>query len=320
MEEESKGKIFPRLECMVIKDLENLTRFCLGNYIEFPSLKHLEIEQCPQFKAVILTNISTESEGIQPFFNEKVALPSLEEMVISGMDNLKMIWNNQLPQQSLQKLKLMEIKNCDKLLTIFPSNMCERFWQLESLTVTACGSLMEIFDLQRLNFGEKHSKAQLKELCIHGLPKVTHVWKKEPQVMLSFPKLQIVRVSGCKNLENLFPASIARNLFELKELEMVNCGVEEIVSKEDRANAAVRFVFPHVTFLKLSLLQRLRCFYPETHTSEWLVLKKLEVCDCDNVKIFTSKLLATRKLKSINLMYSGTGPLLVEKVFPNLED
>lgn len=72
VEEESKGKIFPRLECMVIKDLENLTRFCSGNYIEFPSLKQLEIEQCPQFKAVILTNISTESEDIQPFFNEKV--------------------------------------------------------------------------------------------------------------------------------------------------------------------------------------------------------------------------------------------------------
>ena len=95
-----------------------------------------------------------------------------------------------------------------------------------------------------LNFEERHSKARLKELYIHGLPKVTHVWRKEPQVMLSFPKLQIVRVSGCKNLENLFPASIARNLFKLEELEMVNCGVEEIVLKEERAKGTVKFVFP----------------------------------------------------------------------------
>ncbi|XP_031276819.1 uncharacterized protein LOC116135264 [Pistacia vera] len=124
---------------MVIKDFEKLTRFWLENYIEFPSLKQLEIEQCPQFKAFLLTNISTDLEDIPPFFNEKVALPSLEELVISGMDNLKMMWNYQLSEHSFQKLKLMKIKNCDNLLTIFPSNICERFWQLESLTVTAGG-------------------------------------------------------------------------------------------------------------------------------------------------------------------------------------
>ncbi|KAJ0093355.1 hypothetical protein Patl1_26728 [Pistacia atlantica] len=83
-EEERKDRIFPRLECLVIKDLEKLTRFCSGNYIEFPSLKHLEIVQCPLLKAFMFTNISTDSEETQPFFNEKVALPSLEEMVISG--------------------------------------------------------------------------------------------------------------------------------------------------------------------------------------------------------------------------------------------
>lgn len=71
-EEEREGIIFPCLECLVIKDLEKLTRFCSGNYIEFPSLKQLEIEQCPQFKAFIFTNIGTDSEETQPFFNGKV--------------------------------------------------------------------------------------------------------------------------------------------------------------------------------------------------------------------------------------------------------
>ncbi|KAJ0034887.1 hypothetical protein Pint_26097 [Pistacia integerrima] len=229
-EEERKDRIFPRLECLVIKDLEKLTRFCSGNYIEFPFLKHLEIVQCPLFKAFMFTNISTDSEETQPFFKEKVALPSLEEMVISGMDNLKIIWNNQLSEHS-------------------------------------------------------------------------------------FRKLQIVRVSGCQNLENLFPASIARNLFELEELEMVNCGVEEIVSKEERAEAAVMFVFPRVTFLKLSFLQRLRCFYPGTHSSEWLVLKNLEVYDCDDMKIFTSKFLSHQETNEYQVNVPVEQALfLVEKV------
>ncbi|XP_044498459.1 uncharacterized protein LOC123220334 [Mangifera indica] len=315
-EEEREGIIFPCLECLVIKDLEKLTRFCSGNYIEFPSLKQLEIEQCPQFKAFIFTNIGTDSEETQPFFNGKVALPSLEEMVISGMDNLKMIWDSQLSTQSFRKLKVIEVHNCDNLLTILTSNVCERLWQLESLTVTACGLLEEIFDLQMLNFEERRYKAQLRELVIHGLPSLRHVWKKDHQVMLSFPKLNIVRVSGCQSLEYLFPASIAGNLLELGELEMVNCGVREIVSEEERVEDTVRFVFPRVTFLKLSMLQQLQCFYPGIHTSEWLELKKLEVHDCGNVKIFSSKFLSNQEINA-----PAEQPLLLaQKVFLKLEE
>ncbi|XP_044466116.1 uncharacterized protein LOC123196240 isoform X2 [Mangifera indica] len=283
-EEVRKGRIFPCLEHLVIKDLEKLTRFCSEIYIEFASLKHLEIEQCPQFKSFILTNMGTGSEETQPFFNEKVALPSLEKMVISGMDNLEVIWNYQLFGHSFQKLKLMEIKNCDKLLNIFPSDMSGRFWQLE-------------------------------ELYIHDLPKVRHIWKTEPQVKLSFPKLRLVKVFGCQNLENLFTASIARSLFELEELEMVDCGVKEIVSEEERAESTFRFSFPRITILKFSMLPRLRCFYLGTHTSEWMALKKLEVCDCDNVEIFTSN------FPDNQLKVPAKQPLFLgEKVFPNLEE
>ncbi|XP_044466627.1 uncharacterized protein LOC123196636 isoform X2 [Mangifera indica] len=309
-EEVSEGIIFPCLERLVIKDLEKLTSFCSEILIEFPSMKHLEIEKCPQFKSFILMNINTNSEEIQPFFNKKVALPSLEEIIMSGMDNLKVIWNHQHLRHPFQRLKLIEIKNCDKLLSIFPLDMFERFWQLETLTVTACGSLVDIFDLPRLNV-----QAQLKELYIHDLPKVKHIWKMESQVKLSFPKLCLVKIIGCQGLENLFPASIARSLFELEELELVNCGMKEIFSKEESRESTIRFVFPWITFLKFSMLPQLRCFYPGTHTSEWMTLKKLEVRDCDNVEIFTSKFLSNR------LDVPAKQPLFfVEKVFPNLEE
>ncbi|XP_044465712.1 disease resistance protein At4g27190-like [Mangifera indica] len=308
-EEVSKENFFPCLECLVMKDLEKLTRFCSENYVEFPSLKKLEIEQCPQFKSFVLTNINTDSEEIQPFFTEKVVLPSLKEMIISGMDNLKVLWKKVF-WHSFHKLKLMEIKNCDKLLTVFPLDMFEKFQQLETLTVTACGSLVEIFDLRT-----PYLQARLKELYIHGLPKLRHIWKTKPQIGLSFPKLCLVKVLECQNLENVFPASIARSLFELEELEIVNCGVKEIVSKEERGESTVRFVFPRITFLKFSMLPQLRCFYPGTHTSEWMALKKLEVCDCDNVEIFISKFLSNQ------LDVPAKQPLfLVEKVIPNLEE
>lgn len=83
--EEEKDIIFPQLNFLKIKDLANLTRFCSGNYIEFPSLKGLQIERCPVLKAFIVKNITTDlkagkevetisSVEIQPFFIEKVEI------------------------------------------------------------------------------------------------------------------------------------------------------------------------------------------------------------------------------------------------------
>ena len=55
------------------------------------------------------------------------------------------------------------------------------------------------------------------------------------------------------------------------------------------AETAPRFVFPIMTSLRLMNLQQFKSFYPGTHTSEWPLLKKLEVRDYDRVKIFACK-------------------------------
>ncbi|KAL5767225.1 hypothetical protein ACOSQ2_014008 [Xanthoceras sorbifolium] len=69
-------------------------------------------------------------------------------MEIYNMNNLKTIWHNQLDGNSFRKLKSLQVEKCQKLLTLFPSNICERFLSLEFLTVRECGYLQEIFDLQ----------------------------------------------------------------------------------------------------------------------------------------------------------------------------
>ncbi|XP_044465417.1 disease resistance protein At4g27190-like [Mangifera indica] len=315
---DSNNRELPEVADIYVADSEeDIAINQVVNKIEFGQIRSLNLKSLPKLRSSCFKVKSFYEDVLEdlvdsnmPLFNETVILPSLEEMVISGMDNLKVIWNYQLLEHSFQRLKIVEIKNFDKLFSIFPSATFERFWQLETLTVTACASLVEIFDLPRLNV-----QAQLKELYIHGLPKARHIWKTEPQVKLSFPKLRLVKVIGCQDLQNLFPASIAKSLFELEELELVNCGVKEIFSKEESGESTIRFVFPRTTILKFSMLPQLRYFYPGTHTSEWMALKRLEVCDCDNVEIFTSKLLGNQ------LDVPAKQPLfLVEKVFPNLEE
>ena len=109
---------------------------------------------------------------------------------------------------------------------------------------------------------------------------------------------------------------MARCLMQLEDLRIDNCGVEEIVLREEIAEAAARFVFPKVTLLVLRKLPKLKWFYRGVHTSEWPLLKKLNVYGCDQIEIFTSKKLNFQEIvEQSQLEISIQQPLfLVEEV------
>ncbi|KAK8508809.1 hypothetical protein V6N12_034911 [Hibiscus sabdariffa] len=74
-EEMMNKKTFRVLEFLSLKDLPRLTRFCNGNYFEFPLLTSLSIETCPTLKTFISDAEENNSEIASPtLFNEKVIL------------------------------------------------------------------------------------------------------------------------------------------------------------------------------------------------------------------------------------------------------
>ncbi|KAK8576294.1 hypothetical protein V6N13_090768 [Hibiscus sabdariffa] len=92
-EEMMNKKTFRVLEFLSLKDLPRLTRFCNGNYFEFPLLTSLSIETCPTLKTFISDAEENNSEIASPtLFNEKVAFPCLEEVTIIGVGNWRTIW------------------------------------------------------------------------------------------------------------------------------------------------------------------------------------------------------------------------------------
>ena len=150
--------------------------------------------------------------------------------------------------------------------------MLRRFHNLENLTIGACDSVEEIFDLQELINVEQRlavTASQLRVVRLTNLPHLKHVWNRDPQGILSFHNLCIVHVQGCLGLRSLFPASVALNLLQLEELLIVNCGVEEIVAKDEGLEEGPEFLFPKVTYLHLVEVPELKRFYPGIHTSEW---------------------------------------------------
>ena len=221
----------------------------------------------------------------------QVAFPSLETLTIKDMENLKIIWHDQLAEDSFFKLQALLVQNCENLLNIFESNMLTRFQSLGTLQVCNCGSLQEVFEIQGHDYRDTHAVTviPLKKLYLRHLPKMKQIWNKDPHGIFNFPNLQVVSAWGCESLQSLFPASVARCLIQLEDLRIDNCGVEEIVSREEIAEAAARFVFPKVTILLLCQLPKLKWFCRGVHTSEWPLLKELFVHRCDQIEIFTSK-------------------------------
>ena len=73
----------------------------------------------------------------------QVTFPSLEEIEISDMDNLEMIWHNQLEDsqnvQNCQKLCKVLVKKCQSLQNLFPASIVRNLWQLKDIYVEECG-------------------------------------------------------------------------------------------------------------------------------------------------------------------------------------
>ncbi|KAJ6380304.1 hypothetical protein OIU76_016879, partial [Salix suchowensis] len=331
-EENVRGIMLPKLEFLKLKGLPNLTRFCTGHLIQCCFLQELWIEDCPALKTFISNSLSTDAVANNQFeetnstlFDEKVAFSNIEKLRIVGMDNLNMIWHTEFHSDSFCKLKVLKVEQGNKLLNIFPPNMLRRFQNLEHLVVDYCASLEEVFDLRSLmNEKESHGVTafKLKDMYVGNLPKLKKVWSTNPHGILSFQNLHLVNAWNCPSLKSLFPASVALGLPQLEELKLCSCGVEEIVAEEERLGEAPKFVFLKTSSFILWDLPKLRSFYPGRHTSEWPVLKKIDVYRCNEVPVFDPELQSTQgACTQDQLGIQVQQPLFsFEKAIPNLEE
>ncbi|KAL5786287.1 hypothetical protein ACOSQ2_008679 [Xanthoceras sorbifolium] len=286
--------LFPRLYWLHLNHLPEFTTFCkfAGNSIELPSLARLFIKNCPKMHIYI-------------YF-----------IRLDKMNKLRKIWHHQFTSDSFCKIVYFGVHNCHNVLNVFPSIILGRLQKLDKLWLTNCSSLHDIFELQPA------VAAQLKKLVLRDLPKLKHVWDMDSQGLLPFQNLLSIHVMGCDSLQSIFPTSVSRNLLHLEKLWVEKCSmVEEIFAEEEEIDEAVP-TFPQLTFLRLANLSRLRSFYPRVHISEWPMLKKFQVWNCDKVEMSASKFLSFQVTngESQHEMPMGQTLLLLDKVpLTNLE-
>ncbi|KAL5756997.1 hypothetical protein ACOSQ2_021743 [Xanthoceras sorbifolium] len=171
------------------KDLEELIRIddnC-SNYVEFPSLEKLHIGSCPELREFI--------------FSDKVSFPSLQEIRINYMENLKTIWQNQLIEsvRYCPKLSKVSLYDCQNLGSLFPASIAKSLLQLEELIVNSCG-IKEIVAKE----GVEESAArfifpQLTSLHFYNLENLRCFYPDNHTT--EWPKLNELKVRCCEKID-----------------------------------------------------------------------------------------------------------------------
>ncbi|XP_054780470.1 disease resistance protein At4g27190-like [Prosopis cineraria] len=305
---------FQNLAHLIVEECGNLQYLFLPSMVEnLKNLKQLKVSKCDKMEEII----ATEGRNNEITLNQEAGFSKLEEIIINDMKNLKTAWHYQFG-----RLKTLEIKKCERLETIFPAGyMREALRSLETLKVCDCALVKEIFHLTANGMGTEEATTQLKSLVLHGLPKMKQIWSRDPQGLFRFFNLQLVQIEDCENLEYVFPFSIAKDLPQLDDLQLVSCGIKEVVSKKDGPmDETTIFELNHLTCVKLVRLHKLKEFYVGAHTLECQSLRKLFVLNCKLLKLFNSRSSRCQESPSYHQPhFSKPQPLFqVEEVIGNL--
>ncbi|MFQ6657824.1 hypothetical protein Gotur_027337, partial [Gossypium turneri] len=330
----NNGKDLPHLKRLHIENGMHV-QYITMNEIGVSELCSITLENLPQLISFCSQDerCSIISEPL-PLFNKQAChwITNLRSLIIEGCGKLEHLLSPSLAR-SLVQLQCFKIMDCEGLRDIILTDEIEEerkyvicfprlnslhmvgltnliffssgnhnieFPLLQELEIKRCTKLIE-FISQISNesgmhalFSEKVAFPRLEKMTIDKLRNVKMMFHNN-FAPGSFQNLRKIRVEGCGSLKNLFPVSIAKDLPQLEDLCITNCGVEKIVSKgEGVEEQPVRFEFPQVSSLEVTSLKELKCFYEGQHTIVWPLLKKLKT-DCSALL----KIVASEQLRLI---------------------
>ncbi|XP_031258427.1 uncharacterized protein LOC116116502 [Pistacia vera] len=242
---------------MVIEIVENEGDATTSTEIVFENLKKLLFRRLETLICFCSGNYS---------FN----YPSLEELIIGKCPNMKTFSQGIL---STPKLHKVNYESFDKT-----NNKWEKIKEVENEGNDLNKSVQGAYKKQDISLDSKYKA--FKDV------NSTEIWYNQHPNFF-YQNLTHLFLWNCRNIKYAFPSSIAKSLHQLQQLKIRNCKVlEEIIAKEEEANAVINFVFPNVVLLKLQNLPKLTAISHGIHTSKWPMLKELVVIKCDK---FTSK-------------------------------
>ncbi|XP_068336000.1 probable disease resistance protein At4g27220 [Pyrus communis] len=311
---------FPKVEIVIFENLPRLRSFYPGLHVSnWPLLNELSFIKCDSVE-IFASEFSTYQDKLdlshsrpmtQPFFliEKGKSFLNLESLML---DKNTEIWYEPygpLPAELLRKLKELGFATSHPMSDFFFENL----QNLEHLCVLSA-PWKELFghDHQGSSRGEIHEVETLPRVKVLGLfdmPELIHLGKENSQPggpvfpnleflclkkcgrlenlsssLISFRNLTTLYIFDCHGLQYLIPCSVAKNLQQLKELEVESCQrmVEIVAGNED--NPENEITFSCLQHLKLSDLPSLKGFCTENCVVKVPSLPTLIVKDCQLIE------------------------------------
>ncbi|XP_043814221.1 uncharacterized protein LOC110618956 isoform X2 [Manihot esculenta] len=340
--------VFSKMKTLKLKDLQNLTCFCLGSYtFNFPSLEQVNVFRCPKLRIFTVRKLSTPKihgvftgnrfnrtfhwEGdlnatIEQIYMKYVGFKYIDDVQLSNFPMLKEKWHGQFPFENLEDLRKLVVDECAFFSNAISSNLLKHLSCLNELAVERCDLVEELFELEELNAdeGDVGLLESLEELRLIDLPRLVHVWNKDPQGILSFRNLTLLKVENCSSLTNIFTLSMASGLLKLKHLELKRCNlVKHIITKEAEEEIAKdNTIFPSMESMSLECLPNLSSFYSASDVLKCPSLKRIEMVGCPNMELLASIFC---KEHDLSMIAEGNGERIAASsggkvVIPSLEE
>jgi len=213
--------LFKNVEHLLLGDLNDVDDVLYEFNVEgFANLKHMYVVNSFGIQFIIK---SVER------FHPLLAFPKLESMCLYKLDNLEKMCDNKLTKDSFRRLKIIKIKTCDQLKSIFSFSMIECFGMLERIEACDCDSLKEIVSVEGESCNvnaieaDKVEFPQLGFLTLQSLPSFCCLYTndKTPFISQSFEDQvpnkefkEITTVSGQYNngFLSLFNEKVLKNI------------------------------------------------------------------------------------------------------------
>ncbi|KAL5823786.1 hypothetical protein ACOSQ4_021686 [Xanthoceras sorbifolium] len=253
---------FVQLQFLNIEYCEELKEIVrsddLENNVQLPSLNKLWINQCHKMKTLIS--------------GDKVTFPNLKEIEMRDMDNLEMIWHNQLEDskkcgiiyftyyvQCCQQLCKVQVTSCKSLKNIFPASIARNLSRLNLIYVKKCG----ITEIVEKEGGVKEAVdrtfvfPELTSLSLHNLQQLRCFYPG--MHMTKWPMLKKLGLSNCDEIDILGLFNIQEIILEdqLDNLpqEKVFFKLEELVLDGSHTRMIWQGQLPKILFPELKFLE-----------------------------------------------------------------
>ncbi|KAG2380281.1 uncharacterized protein HKW66_Vig0170600 [Vigna angularis] len=245
---------------------------------------------------------------------------------LSERDIQELCFGSQIiPNSNFGLLESLKVDGCQfRSDVLLPLNLLPSLTNLETLKVQNCMHIKAIFDVKCTTESKDVTSTgptlfSLKNLTLSNLPNLKNVWNEDPDGILRMHHLEEVHVENCKCLRSVFPASITKDVVELKNLEVEDC--EELMTIVAENSSAD----PRGTNQELSCPWCHNFAHLESHTENQVGTEKLKWLSLGNNGVdmilhgeFERNFLENLKCLTLCLFSDAFGYEILEPV-PNIE-